>query len=249
GTTYQYLAFNFRDKRLRDIRVRQAIAHAINRKAIVESLRHNTAQVASGILSPSNWAYNGDVTDYTFDPKLAMHLLAEAGYSPVAHPLTLVYKTTPEGRSLAQVLQEELSEVGIDVQIRTNEWATFYGDLERGDFNLASSQWVGATPALYELVFDSHMVPPKGNNRGAYDNPQMDELLEQADVTLDSAARARIYGQVQELAARDLPYISLWWLDNLVVINRRIHGFESFPNGSLRSLATATLTPVAGRSG
>ena len=71
----------------------------------------------------------------------------------------------------------------------------------------------------------------------------MDRLLEQGDVTLDPAARRAIYAQVQKLAAADLPYVSLWWKDNVVVMNRRVKGFVPFPNGSLRSLTTASLTP------
>ncbi|MGH7932613.1 MAG: ABC transporter substrate-binding protein [Candidatus Binataceae bacterium] len=243
GNTYQYLAFNFRDQRLRDIRVRRAIAHAIDRKAVAESMRRDTAQIASGMLPPGNWAYHSDVTRYSYDPQKSMKLLEEAGYSPLAHPLKLVYKTTPEGKSLAEVLQEELGEVGIAVQVRTNEWATFYGDLERGNFDIASSQWVGVTPHLYNMVFDSHMIPPIGDNRGAYANPRMDKLLQAAGITLDTALRKKIYAQVQSLAAADLPYVSLWWPGNIVVINRRLHGFEPYPNGSLISLATATFAP------
>jgi ABC-type transport system substrate-binding protein len=74
----------------------------------------------------------------------------------------------------------------------------------------------------------------------------MDRLLEQGEVTLDPIARHEIYAQVQKIAAADLPYVSLWWMDNVVVMNRRVKGFMPFPNGSLRSLATVSITPEAG---
>jgi peptide/nickel transport system substrate-binding protein len=94
------------------------------------------------------------------------------------------------------------------------------------------------------MIFDSKMTPARsGSNRGGYSNPQMDRLLEAGDVTLDSGARQRIYSEAQKLAADDLPYVSLWWVDNLAVINRRLSGFQPYPNGSLVSFSTVTLTP------
>ncbi len=253
GTSYQYLAFNFRDPRLRDLRVRRAIASAIDRPAIVDSLMRGTARIASGMLSPESWAYDADVTTWPYDPARARRLLDQAGY-PAGRggmrALSLVYKTTPDRRQLGEVLQAMLARVGIRLEIRTNEWATFYGDIQRGDFDLTSMNWVGINdPDHYYMVFDSHMTPPHGFNRGFYDNPEMDRLVEQGARTLDPAARRAIYARVQQLAATDLPYVSLWWLDNVAVMNRRIGGFEPYPNGSLRSLATLTLRGPGGGAG
>jgi peptide/nickel transport system substrate-binding protein len=89
------------------------------------------------------------------------------------------------------------------------------------------------------------MVPPYGNDRGAYKNPQMDQLLEEAEVTLDTGRRRAIFSQVQKLAASDLPYIPLWWIDTVTVMTRRIGGFAPYPNGSLISLAAASYEPAA----
>ncbi len=245
GTTYRYIAINFRDPRLRDLRVRRAIAYAIDRKAIVQSLLRGTARLASGMLSPENWAYDGGVMTYPYDPAKARELLEEAGYP--AGPdgmrkLDFVYKTTPEGAALAETLQAMLRRVGIRLSIRTNEWATFYSDIQRGNFDLTSMEWVGIEdPHQYYLVFDSKMTPPRGLNRGDYSNPEMDRLVEAGDVSIDTAERRRIYAQVQQLAAADLPYISLWWKDNVVVMKRGLNGFKPYPNGSLVSLAPLRL--------
>jgi len=115
-----------------------------------------------------------------------------------------------------------------------------------GNFDIASSQWVGVgDPHQYYEVFDSHMTPPEGgSNRGYYSNPRMDRLLEAGDSILEPAARRAIYAQVQQLAADDLPYVSLWWDDNVVAMDRRLAGFEPYPNGSLISLATAAFRPA-----
>jgi peptide/nickel transport system substrate-binding protein len=241
GTTFQYLAFNFRDPRLRDVRLRRAIAYAIDRRQIVDSMLRGTARVATGMFAPENWAYAGDVMRYRYDPARARRMIEEAGYAPGDPRLTFVYKTTPEGSRLAEVIQAMLKRIGVTLDIHTNEWATFYGDLVRGNFDLAPSQWVGLSdPHQYLLVFDSKMMPPKGYNRGAYVNAEMDKLVEAGDITLDLAARREIYAGVQQLAARELPYVPLWWLDNVAVMNRRVTDFEPYPNGSLRSLANAT---------
>ena len=242
GTTYQYLIFNFRDARLSDLRVRQAITYAIDRDAIVASMLRGNARVASGMLTPENWAYEGSVMRYSYDPAHARALLEAAGYVSSGHQLRLVYKTTPEGSRLAEAIQAMLARVGIAVDIHVNEFATFYSDLRNGNFDLAASQWVGIDdPHQYYEIFDSRMTPAHGgNNRGEYHNPQMDRLVEQGDATIDPAARRAIYSAVQQIAASDLPYVSLWWMDNVAALNRRLTGFEPFPNGSLVSLASAS---------
>jgi peptide/nickel transport system substrate-binding protein len=245
GTTYQYLIFNFRDPRLRDLRVRRAISYAIDREQIVNTVLRGVARPATGMLAPENWAYEGDVMRYPYDPAAARRLLEDAGYAPGDRRLTFVYNTTGEGRNRAEVLQAMLKKAGITLDIHTNEWGTFYSDLSNGNFDLASSQWVGINdPHQFYMIFDSKMTPARsGSNRGGYSNPQMDRLLEAGDVTLEPDARRRIYSEVQKLAAEDLPYVSLWWVDNLAVMNRRLSDFQPYPNGSLASFSTVTLTP------
>lgn len=246
GTTYRYLSFNFRDPRLRDLRVRRAIAYSIDRATIVRTKLRGTARVATGLLSPENWAYDGAVTDYTYSPEKARQLLDQAGFPAGAdrmRALNFEYKTTPEGSRDGEVFQAMLREVGIGLTIRTLDFPTYYGDVQKGNFEITSLQWVGISePNHYYMVFDSKKTPPRGLNRGFYSNPAMDRLVEAGMRTLDRSERAKIYAQVQELAAEDLPYVSLWWMDNVAVMNRRLVGFDAYPNGSLRSLATLTLT-------
>jgi peptide/nickel transport system substrate-binding protein len=248
GTIYQYLEFNFRDPILADLRVRRAIAMAIDRDAIVASIMRHTARVATGMLAPENWAYEPNVIGYPYDPQAARTLLDAAGYPmrPNGKRFTLVYKTTQgeERRLLAEAFAAMFAEVGIELKIQTYEWPTFYSDIQRGNFDLTSLAWIGINdPHHYYMVFDSRMKPPEGLNRGGYSNPEMDRLLEEAEVTMDPARRKAIYAAVQKLAASDLPYASLWWQDNVAVMSRAVTGFEPYPNGSLRSFATLNLEP------
>ncbi len=250
GTTYRYLSFNFRDPRLRDVRVRRAIAYAIDRNTIVNTILRGTGRIATGMLSPENWAYEKNVTTYPYDPEKARQLLNQAGYragSNRMRGLKFEYKTTPEGARMGEVFQAMLQRVGIEMTIRTLDFATYYADIQAGSFDLTSLQWVGINdPNSYYMVFDSRKTPPHGQNRGYYSNPTMDRLLEAGMTTVDIEAREKIYGQVQQLAAEELPYVSLWWVDNVAVMNRRLVGFDAYPNGSFRSLATLTLIGPGG---
>jgi peptide/nickel transport system substrate-binding protein len=250
GTTYKYLSFNFRDPRLRDVRVRRAIAYAIDRDTIVNTMLRGAGRIATGMLSPENWAYDGNVTSYSYDPQKAGELLDEAGYPAASNGmrgLRFEYKTTPEGARMGEVFQAMLQRVGIELTIRTLDFATYYADIQAGSFDLTSLQWVGINdPNSYYMIFDSKKTPPHGENRGYYSNPALDRILEAGMSTVDLDARKTIYAQVQQLAADDLPYVSLWWVDNVAVMNRRLVGFDAYPNGSFRSLATLTLVGPAG---
>jgi peptide/nickel transport system substrate-binding protein len=245
GTTYRYLSFNFRDACLRDIRIRRAIAYAIDRKTIVSTILRGSARVATGMLSPENWAYDGNVTTYSYDLAKARQLLDQAGYRAGRNGmrgLKFEYKTTPEGARMGEVFQAMLRQVGIELTIRTLDFATYYADIQAGSFDLTSLQWVGINdPNSYYMIFGSKKTPPHGQNRGYYSNPAMDRLVEAGMSTVDPDARKKIYAQVQQLAAEELPYVSLWWVDNVAVMNRRLVGFDAYPNGSFRSLATLTL--------
>ena len=245
GSFLQYLAFNLRDPRLKDIRLRRAFAAAIDRKAIIRSMLQDTATPATGFLIPENWAYAGDVERYEYDPDKARQLIEAAGYSKDDPRLRFVYKTTPEGHRMAEILQAMLKQAGITLEIHTNEWATFYADLQRGNFALAASQLAVASPHDYYFFLHSSMMPPHGSNRVGYSNPEMDHLLEQADTTMDPIRRRAICAQIQQLAARDIPYLPLWWIDTLTIANQRARGFVPYPDGSLRSLATVRFSPPA----
>lgn len=245
GTTFQYLGMNFRDPRLADRRARQALAYGIDRAAIVHHLFRDTAQAATGLLPPSHWAYEGAVTSYAYDPARATELLRAAGLGPEVDTALrrFSYKTSTVElrRRIAEVFQHDLGRLGLGLDVRSYEWATFYSDIRRGNFELYALAWVGVRdPDVYYRIFHSTMLPPLGTNRGAYAHPEMDRLVTAARATEDRAERRRLYGDVQRLAADDLPVVPLWWAENVVVKSRALTGFVPAPDGDLRSLATAT---------
>jgi peptide/nickel transport system substrate-binding protein len=247
GTTFQYIGINLRDPRLADVRVRRAIAHAIDRHAIVDTILKGLATVATGLLPPTHWAYTSHVPTYAYNPKRAEQLLDHAGYpDPGGRAggvrFHLSYKTTTVElrRRIAEVLQEQLAQVGIALDIRSYEWATFYQDIRTGNFQLYSLAWVGIEdPDIYYQTCHSSQTPPLGNNRGYFAEQSVDQLTERARHASDVDERRRLYAEVQRRVAQLLPAIPLWWTTNVAAMNRRLQGYEIQPNASYISLRTA----------
>jgi peptide/nickel transport system substrate-binding protein len=246
GTVIAYLAFNLRDPILRDVRVRQAIAYAIDRQPIVEYLLRGFAQPAKSVLPPQSWAYDGDVPAYEHDPAKARQLLDAAGYpesNGVRFHLTMKTSSQEGTRLLVAVLQQQLRNVGIVLDIRTFEFATFYADVTRGLFQLYSMRWIGGNedPDIFEYVFHSAKVPPKGANRGFYQSARVDALIDQARREVDVHTRKELYAEIQQILAEEVPATNLWYLDNVLVCNRRVKNVTLGISGDYNFLKTAEI--------
>ncbi len=251
GISYNYLAFNFQDKLAANPLVRQAVAMAVNVDEIITHRLAGHAAPATGLLSPVNWFYDAGVTRPEHDPAKARALLSQAGYhDPDGEgpepAITLELKTSnnSEAVNIARILQAQLAQAGIRLNIKSFEWGTFYGDIQKGNFQLTMMRWVGATePDFYYDLFHSSQFPPVGRNRGRYSNQDMDQLLAAGRVTLEPDKRKGIYSQVQKLAASDLPYISLWHLNTVSIVNNRVQGYQQHPMASFFSFRHITLAP------
>jgi len=246
GTIYAYLAMNLRDPILKDVRVRRAIAYAINVEPVIHYLLRDQARPAYSVLPPQHWAYDADVEKYPYDPQRARQILDEAGYRPVnGIRFHITFKTSTEEstRLLAAVLQQQLREVGIALDIRSFEFATFFADITKGAYQLHSLRWVGGNldPDIFEHIFATSSFAPKRANRTFYSNPRVDDLIRQAQGTLDQPQRKALYDQIQQALAEDLPYINLWYLDNVLVHTNRVRGIEMGPSGNYDFLRTAEL--------
>jgi len=248
GTRLAYLAFNLRDPVLKDARVRQAIAYALDRKPMIEYLWRGQAQLARSILPPQSWAYDGDVPAYEHNPEKANRLLDAAGYpavNGVRFHIAMKTSTDENTRLMVAVLQQQLRAVGIALDIRSFEFATFFSDVTHGAFQMYGLRWIGGNedPDIFEYAFLSAKFPPNGANRGFYSNPRVDELIDKARREVDPAQRKPLYAEVQRILAEDLPYIDLWYLDNVLVHTRRVRNLKLNPAGNYDFLRTAELAP------
>lgn len=247
GTMLAYLAFNFDDPILAKRDVRQALAYATDRATIIRYLLRGQARPASSLLPPSHWAYEPNVQQYDYDPARAEKMLDAAGFrrgaDGVRMRLTLKTSTDESTRLLSEAIADQWKRVGVALQLRPMEFATFYSDVTRGSFQIYSLRWVGGNndPDLFESAFSSKKMPPDGYNRGHYRSPQLDALLDQARVEMDQEKRKVLFSQIQKIVAVDEPYINLWYLDNVCVHRERLAGIELAPSGDYGFLDLAYL--------
>jgi peptide/nickel transport system substrate-binding protein len=247
GTQFAYIAFNFDDPILAHREVRQALAYATDRATLIRYLLRGQARPASSLLPPNHWAFEPNVKQYAYDPGQAEKLLDAAGYTRGADGvrihLTLKTSTEESTRVLGEALADEWKKVGVDLQLKPLENATFQADIGRGSFQLYTLRWVGANndPDIFRYVFSSKRMPPDGANRGHYHNPTLDALIDQQRVEMDREKRKAILSQIQKIVAEDEPYINLWYVDNVCVHRDRITGIELSPDGGYEFMDTAEL--------
>jgi peptide/nickel transport system substrate-binding protein len=256
GTNFAYLGINLQDPLLARQEVRQALAFATDRAALIRYLLHGQAQVAAGILPPNHWAHEPNVAQYSLDAARAETLLDTAGFlrkeNGVRFHLTLKTSTEEQARLIGAALQEQWRKVGIDLELRPLELATLLSDAARGNFQLTYARWVGANndPDIFEFVFSSRRFPPDGANRGHYKNPRIDALTDQIHVESNQEKRKQLCSEVQKIIADDLPYIPLWFTDVVSVHRRELGDPPLSPTGdydflvSLKpQVATASTVP------
>lgn len=237
GTDYAYVGINLKHPILSRIEVRQALAFAIDREAIVKHLRRGLAMTAVGIVPPMSWAFEPDVFQIRHDPEKAARLLDAAGYpdpdgaGPQARfTLTLRTSTTEVYRLQAAAIQHDLARVGIRLLVRSTETLTLFRDIASGNFELYTALFVGVTdPDMLRRVFHSGQMPPAGLNRVFYRNDEVDRLIDAAARTTDEETRREFYSRAQQITARELPYVPLWYRVNVAVSQPEIQGVSLSP--------------------
>lgn len=247
GVNFSYLGFNLKDPATADPRVRAAIAHAINRAAILRALYRGAGRPAEGLFPPEHWAGAPALKPHDHDPAAARALLAAAGYGP-AHTLrlTLSASSDPARLRLATVLQAQLAAVGIEVKVCSNDWGTFFGDIKAGRFQLYGLTWVGVRkPDIFRYAFHSAAMPPDGANRGRYHNPAADDLIERARRAPDPARQAALYRELAALLHADLPYVPLWYEDQVLAARAGVSGYRLAPDGNYDGLNAVAISSGA----
>jgi peptide/nickel transport system substrate-binding protein len=237
------LGFNLEDPVTGSLAVRRAVAHAIDRKRILRFLFREAARSAEAMFPPEHWVGTDALSGYDWNPERARTLLASAGFGP-ERPLHLVYKTSsdPFRVRLATVIQAQLARVGIDIEVRSYDWGTFYGDIKAGRFQLYSLAWVGIrTPDIFRYVFHSASIPPDGANRGRYRSTGADRLIEAARAERDLTRQDALYAELQELLHAELPYIPLWYEDQIYACRSVVTGYRLAPDGNFDGLADVEL--------
>ncbi len=229
GTNYSYLGFNLQDPVLGNPLVRRAVALSINRDAMIAHALVGGTRSATAILPPEHWAGNAALRPYPYAPAQARALLQQAR---VKLPLKLVYKTSTDAQRvrLATVMQAQMREAGIELEIRSLDWGTFFEDIKQGRFQLYGLTWVGIkTPEIYAKAFHSVFMPPKGANRGRLQDAGLDELISHADWP---AVTQRVHAL--------LPYVPLWYEGQFAALGKSVAGYQPAADGNWDGLAAVS---------
>ncbi|MDD2336991.1 MAG: peptide-binding protein [Geobacteraceae bacterium] len=244
SSTYVYLGYNLRHPLFKDRKVRQALTSAINKEEIIQGVLLGMGQIAHGPYKPGTWAYSPEVRDFGYNPAKARELLAEAGWKDRNSEGTLVKNGRPfrftiltnqgniERLKAAQIIQQRLKDVGIEVKIRVVEWASFLSQfIDPGNFEAVILGWtITPDPDLFD-VWHSSKTGPKELNFIGFKNPEMDSLIEKGRSTFDQDKRRECYFRIQEILAEEQPYTFLYVPDALPVVSARFHGIKPAPAG------------------
>ena len=243
GTNLTYLGFNLEDAALSHREVRQALALATDREALIQYLLHGQAKVAAGVLPPDHWASETDVAQYAYDPARAEKLLDAAAFprkeGGVRLHLLLKCSTEEQARLIGAAIQEQWRRVGVELEIRPLELATLFSDVAKGNFQLTYQRWVGANtdPDFFEYAFSSKRFPPDGANRGHYRNARIDDLTNQIRGEMNQEKRKALCSEVQKILAEDLPYLPMWFNDVVSMHRRSLGALELPSTGNYNFLA------------
>jgi len=245
GLVYEHIDMNLDNPILKDLRVRRALLHAIDRETLSRQLFEGKQPVAQTFVSPLDWIHGDEVPTYPFDPSRAAALLDEAGWSEmrggVRHsadgaPLTLEFGTTSGNRSrelVQQVLQSQWRELGIDVRIKNQPARVFFGETlrKRAYGALAMYAWISSPENVPRTTLHSSMIPSAENAWAGQNNPgfvdtEADALIEEIELELDRDRRKALWLRLQQIYAEQLPVLPLYWRANSYITSKWLEGLR-----------------------
>jgi peptide/nickel transport system substrate-binding protein len=256
GSNINLLTFNIAQAPLDNVKVREAIAYAVDRESMIRDLLLGQAKLAHSILPEESWAYTTG-QKYSYDPATAKRLLDEAGLRDpdgngpqprFTKPVVFkVSGSSVAAKNYAGVIQNYLKEVGIPVSIETAELNTLFDQLKNGQFQIFYGQWVGGNqdPIFYKDLFATSEIPTQdraSRNRSRYSNKELDALLDEALNTFDREKAVGLYHQVQEIVSRDVPVFPLWYQANIVIARKNVSNIQVNASGDWGFVRNVTVS-------
>ena len=248
GFAYRYIGINMNKSKLKDIRVRRAIAHLVDKQLVADELCNGLASLVEGPVSPLKKYYNHNIPNVKFSVSKAKELLTEAGWTDTDGdnildkvvdgkriPMRLKF-LYPQGKQfykdIAQILKDEAARVGIGIEMSSSEWAVMLDDLKKRNFDLVCLGW-GQTPFLddFKQIWHTSSDTYEGSNRVGFGNEETDQLIDKIRETIDETKRNEMYLRFQEIVAENQPYVFLVAPKLCTAINKR---FKNAPATALR---------------
>lgn len=229
---YWYLALNQNNEPFDQVEVRQAIAFAIDREGITQATMFGNATVNQTAIPESSLWYT-EFTEFSFDQERATELLDDAGVDPASIPMEIMVATDyPETVTAAQIIVDQLSQIGISATIKQLDFGTWLDAQGEGDFDMLMMGWLGNLDP--DDFYYSQHHSAGGNNYQGFSNSRVDELLEQGRVETDEAVRYDIYAEVAHLVAREASYIYLYNPDVIQAWTPALEGYDVMANRAVR---------------
>lgn len=246
GSNIQYLQFNTQTEPFDNVKLRQAIAYGIDREKIINELLLGQSTIAHSILPAESWAYNAG-TQYSYNPEKAKQLVQESGYK--GEPIKFKFASGGAATSqYAQVIQNFLTQIGLNVVIEPLERSAFLTQLGFGQYQISTGIWVGGNqdPIFLRDLFTTEKIPNEKTkvsccNRSRYSNPEVDKILKEAFNAADRAQAKELYFKAQEIISNDVPMLPLWYPANVVVANKRIGNINVGASGDWSFLRNITV--------
>lgn len=246
GSNVRYIVFNMSQPAVNNLKLRQAIAYAIDREKIIKDLLGGQAKIAHSVLPNECWAYSENIK-YSFDLAKSKQLVQESGYKGEV----IKFKISAGNQAVSQysqVILESLKSVGINAAIETLELNTLLDQLKQGQFQMNTSQWAGGNqdPIFLRDLFATNESPdkkPGGRNRSRYSNVEFDKVITEAvDLTVSDKAKAKtLYAKAQDIVATELPYITLWYPSNMIITSKRIGNVKINASGDFSFVKDVTV--------
>lgn len=244
ANAYTYIGYNLKKPMFADKRVRQALSYATPQQQIINTILFGLGEPATGPYKPGTVWHNPNVKRYDYNLEKAKALLKEAGWAdtnadgildkdgaPFAFELITNQGNTLRSQ-IAEIVQQSWAQLGIKVEIRVLEWATFLNEyINKGNFSATILGWnILQEPDLFD-VWHSSTCGKNNLNFICYQNPEVDQLILGGQQEYDPEKRAAFYHKVQEILAEEQPYTFLYIPQSLVAISNRVRGIEPAPAG------------------
>lgn len=251
GLGYTYLNFNQESELLEDVKVRQAISHLVNKEVISKDIYRAMDNPALSPLIPSSWAYTDDVPKFEHDVEISKQLFEEAGwkdtdgdgfYDKDGNIFTIELSThseDPNRMQMVEYLQNEFEKNGVKVEVITNEWSTFSSNMMEGKFDIALLGWLNLTDPDRAMYNQFHST--SGSNYGKYNNPKVDELLDEARASSEQENRKELYQEIAQIVTEDVAYDVVLYQGYYAMYGKNVEGFSPYSTGSFYSLKDTTI--------
>jgi dipeptide transport system substrate-binding protein len=238
GLNIGYMSMNTTLPPFDDARVRRAINMAIDKAAIVEAVYGKAGVPAKNPIPPTLWSYNTAIDDYHYDPAAAQKLLVEAGhpngfqtelwYMPVSRPYM------PEGKRVAEMIQADLSRIGVRLRLMTDEWSAYRQTLQAGRAPMALFGWTsdnGDPDNFLHVLLGCPAARQGGSNVAKWCDPAYDALVTEAKMALDRTTRVALYGKAQEIFKHQAPWMPIAHSVVMMGMRKTVIGFKLDPVG------------------